>query len=298
MARPYTHILIATDFSEDAANAVVAGAAIARRYAARVTLFHAFDSGIFERAVAPMSPADLEETMSKTARERLEHVAEKHLTDLEGVDCVAVQATSAAHAVVEHAEKHGVDLCIVGTHGLSGIKRMLVGSVAERIIRHAPCDVLTLQHGEQPWPPKRILATTDFSDASYVAVARAKELSEQLSAPVTLAYVYDESIPAPAEDGAMFETIEEGMKRTGKALERVAAEQLGKSASAVVVNGMSAPRKLGALAKEQQAGLVVVGTHGRTGLSHMLIGSVAERVVRHAPSAVLVVRSNTPSADA
>ena len=295
MPQPYTHLLIATDFSADADRATEAGAAIARRFAARVTLLHVFDSSIFERAAAPMSPADLEETMGRSARERLERLASEQLTDLEGVDCVALRSASAAHAIVEHADNFGVDLCVIGTHGRSGIRRMLVGSVAERVVRHASCDVLTLQHDEQPWPPERILVTTDFSETSMLAVDRARQLADQLAIPTTLAHVYDETMPAVA-DGGLFETIDEGVRRTGRLLDEVVRERLGPNASAVVCHGLSAPRKIAKLAKEHHAGLIVVGTHGRTGLNHMLIGSVAERVVRQAPYSVLVVRGETKGA--
>lgn len=293
---PYRHILIATDFSEPAERAVKIGADLAQRFAARVTLLHAYDAVLFERVVAPLSIGreELERQMADTARAELERIARDHLADAEGVDCTTVAGDSPPRAIVEHAAQHGVDLCVLGTHGRSGLSRMLAGSVAESVVRNASCDVLTIRATPKSWPPSKILAATDFSDASQPAVARAVGLGEALSTTVSLAHVYDDSVPIPTPDGK-FERKEHARQRLLEDTRR-ATETYTPAPSPVLLTGGNFARELCEHAERDGADLIVVGTHGRTGVAQVLIGSVAERVVRRAPAAALIVRSQQPDA--
>jgi nucleotide-binding universal stress UspA family protein len=290
MSPRYGHVLIATDFSEPAQAAVRYGAALARHFAARVTLLHVFDAAIYARTIAPLSRAELEDSMAAAAREDLERIAGLHLADLEGVDCVTRCDASAPHGIVEHAREFGADLVVVGTHGRSGILRLLAGSVAEKVVRHAVCDVLAVPMSSPPWPPRRMLVGTDFSDASRPALLAAGEVGDALAAEVTVAHVYDDSRP-PAEPGGVFETLDSAVARTRVAVDAVTRQHVGERGTTEVLLGTSAARELCSRAREMGAGLIVVGTHGRSGVAHLLIGSDAERTVRYAPCALLVVRS-------
>lgn len=147
--------------------------------------------------------------------------------------------------------------------------------------------------------PKRIVVGTDLSECSQSAIESAANLARQYGASVCLAHVFDPSpfvppaaIPNPARMEAQIATELEGAVR--KELERVRDETLtdlpSEQVSLHILRHPSPAKAIVDLAEELDADLIVVGTHGRTGLSHLLIGSVAEKVVRHASCAVLAVR--------
>jgi nucleotide-binding universal stress UspA family protein len=147
---------------------------------------------------------------------------------------------------------------------------------------------------------QRILAPTDFSTSSVLALDAAALLAKQFGAAVTLLYVYDPTLLTPlyAVPGAA--TVIESTSRAPafeenvrKELEALAKQRFAGIASVdfVVKQHANPAEGICAAALESGADLIVVSTHGRTGLAHMLIGSVAERVVRHAPCPVLTLRS-------
>jgi universal stress protein A len=142
------HVLVATDFSPASLLAVDAAATLAKTFGARVTLAHVFDA-------SPLTPTP---TSQLTTAEQLEVAQnyERHLqgeleqlrdTRLAGVDATValIRGRSAADDLCRHAEQANVDLIVIATHGRTGLARMLIGSVAERVVRHASCPVLTLR---------------------------------------------------------------------------------------------------------------------------------------------------------
>src|SRR5688572_16323210 len=134
-----------------------------------------------------------------------------------------------------------------------------------------------------------ILVPTDFSHASELALRAAIVLSSQLSAKVTLLHVHDpEALRPPATIGmspeqrvALEKQVHASVEATFEALVRDRFPELA-SAERVIVHDASAAHGICAHAEKAGVQLIVIATHGRTGLAHLLIGSVAERVVRHA----------------
>lgn len=148
---------------------------------------------------------------------------------------------------------------------------------------------------------QKIVAPTDFSQASALALDAAALLAKQFGAEVHLLYVYDPTLlsplyvvpgaaalAAPTQEPREFE---EGVLRELKRLRDERLAGVGK-VELVIKQHTSAAEGIVAYAGEASADLIVLSTHGRTGLSHLLIGSVAERVVRHAPCPVLTMRSH------
>lgn len=142
-------------------------------------------------------------------------------------------------------------------------------------------------------PIKRILVPVDFSDYSVKALRYAVRFAEQFGASLVLVHVaepvrYPESIIIPPE---MEEANRDLMKRTRVALDQFAAREVpARLACQRVVQLGSAYAEIAAAAKAANADLIVIATHGHTGLKHLVLGSTAERVVRHAPCPVLTVR--------
>ncbi len=145
------HIFLATDFSEDSHAAVDTAADLARAVGAKVTVFHAFDPDVLAPPGAIPSPEEFRERivaeMQASIDEALEKIRATKLSGIEGVTLLTGKGPSAADSIVRNAQKVGADLIVVATHGRTGLRHLLIGSVAERVVRHAHCPVLVVRAG-------------------------------------------------------------------------------------------------------------------------------------------------------
>jgi nucleotide-binding universal stress UspA family protein len=193
--------------------------------------------------------------------------------------------------IVALLEHQAFDLCVVGTHGRTGLARVLLGSVAEAVVRHSPCSVLAVRPDTAVEPFRNVLVPTDFSECARCALEQAIDVVQPDGA-VTLLHVVDVptlySGPAPFGDYA-----HELGERAEAALTADAKRVTPKATTTIATRtrfGSPGAQVLAALSDDRSVDLVVTGSHGRTGLKRMMMGSVAEKVVRHAPCPVLVAR--------
>ena len=214
-----------------------------------------------------------------------------------------------AEGIVFLANRSGCDLIIMGTHGREGIGRLLLGSVAERVSRLAKMPLL-LVRGDGAVDPstgvfERILAPIDGSLAGHPAFELADRLAQQLDAELDLLYVIP-PIPAPmVEPWGTSAMINYDWEPTLKAMQdegQAVLEGAQKQAKAPRVKATLIPcehrhqaQAIVAYAHQHHADLIVMGTHGRTGLDRLLLGSVSEGVAHHAGVPLLLVRP-TPTA--
>ena len=248
-----------------------------------------------------------------------EGMAEEETTVISALAAISEQLRGrgirarATHIVGTPHEKIGdsvaferIDLVVMGTHGRQGLARLVLGSVAERVLRAADVPVLVchanghaaekvvvgpacLAPGALP-PITTILVPTDFEESSQGAVRAAFQLAEQLGAKVRLLHAYAPIVVAAANGvgsipfEALHERAHERLREIEKRFEGSSA--LGKS---IAVMGDPAMMII-ETAAETGVDLIVVGTHGRTGLKRALLGSVAEKIVREADCAVLVAK--------
>jgi nucleotide-binding universal stress UspA family protein len=198
--------------------------------------------------------------------------------------------------ILSRAEEWLADLIIVGSHGQTSAADALLGSVTDRVIRHAHCPVLIVRPGKRTG---RIVAGTDFSDPVLPALRAAGDEAERTGAELTVVHSLDmvwslAAYPALAFGGAPFNISAEQIKE----LELVATQRLEESLKQLNVSGDTlvttgpAGTALIDIASERKADLIVVGTIGRTGLRRALLGSVAETVAKGAPCSVLIVRQH------
>ena len=146
-----THILLTTDFSPASEEAVAKAGEMARATGARLTVLnvHHHAPAAPEAVVPPdkqVTPADLD----AEARQSLDDLRRTLLQGVESVSLVSLEHVSPPLAICDYAAKHGVDLIVIGTHGRTGLSRLLIGSVAEKVVRHASCPVLVVPHGKRP----------------------------------------------------------------------------------------------------------------------------------------------------
>ena len=288
-------ILVAYDFSPHAEAALRSAIALARASKGQVRLLHSCGLPIggmmpYDAAI----PIDTYNSIRDAAVERLEAVRRDAAG--QGVEVTAFVTTIfPVEAVLEAAQKEGVGLIVVGTRGLTGLKHALLGSVAERIVRLAPCPVLTVREGASGELPRRLLLATDFSDAGDHALRAGVDLAKRLGAQVDVVHAFDVPLEPVTRYGVTIPTdiVPVARKAARAKLDAAVAtvRSEGVKAEGHLTEVPAAPA-IADVAKEISADLVVMGTHGFTGLRHLLLGSVAERTLRLAPCSVLTVKED------
>ncbi len=291
MSRPQK-LLVATDFSEHARVAEDAALALAARFGAELHWVHALEVPlpIFE----PYAVAVPEITLGaarKAAQERLAEAAAR--AEAQGVHgTIHLGEVPAAYAVADRAQELQADLVVIGTHGHRGIRRMLLGSVAENTVKLAPCSVLTVKGKEVTLPPRRMVVAVDFSDESRRALAVASELATEFAAAICLVHAVEIQVPyvTPYEVVLPDGVLESARGQAAERLKTLRADlPSGVEVTTSVRNG-PAHLALVEAAESEGADLILTGSRGLTGLKHALLGSVAERTVRTAPCSVWIVR--------
>jgi nucleotide-binding universal stress UspA family protein len=192
-------------------------------------------------------------------------------------------------AIVETLADPTFDLVVIGTRGRTGLARVLLGSTAETVIRHAPCPVLAVRSEERPF--QHVLCPIDFSEESRCAVDFAAQLVRPGGAGITLLHVVEAPVSYAGELPEDF--LRELDQRSAEHLEACAAQLRSKVSVPVTTQwriDWPGAGILAVLEREQTIDLVVMGSHGRTGIKRMLLGSVAEKVLRHARCPVFVAR--------
>lgn len=298
----YRRILVASDYSEPSMTAIGVAAAWAKALDAELELVHAFLPARYAREIMP-GETDLPAKLKSAAVSELETLRKKCASDYPEAKLTALEAEHPATALCEHAEDVGADLLVIGTHGRTGLSRMLIGSVAENVVRHAKCDVLTVHPGAKAEVPTHLISATDFSPTAERGLAAAEHLSRAFGCHTTLLHVVDASLPALPVGAFADDDLTERKRHAWDALASLRAEQFQDRVDVAtwVEVDPSPPDAVVRTAADRKADLIVMATHGRTGLASLLIGSVAERVVRHAQCPVLSVRgqgvSDEPAAE-
>lgn len=290
---PFRHILVATDFSEPASWAVAAADGLARSLGARLSLVTVVQPYRPMALVkATVRDADVEGPALQAAEERL-HEQKRQLSGLP-VATHAFADLSVAGVICTFAEREGVDLVVVGTRGLGGFRHLLLGSVAEQVVRHAPCSVLTVGRRAFSEAPlaNGVLVASDLSEGAEAAVAAAVMLGRSFPTRVTVAHVFDPDRPHPDPHsvGEAFGDPATVEAATHQRLEQIVSRHFADQGRAELLHGDDPALALCDLAERTHPELLVVATHGRSGVSRVLLGSVAERVARYAPCPVLTVR--------
>ncbi len=294
-------ILYPTDFSSCAGHALPYTIDLAERFRAEVHLFHTLvihdvDPGNAAHRLPNME--ELYRALEEQAEAQMKAAMDQHGGPGFTVQRAQLRGISAAGGILEYSAANDVDLIVMGTHGRRGLRRLLLGSVAEEIVRLAPCPVLTVPEkdgGTSPTRVQRILAPVDFSEHSRLAMDYAQELARLFGAQLHLLHVVDEVIypdfypPVVPSGEAMTEELHD---QSSTRLDALCAESgaADLAAEAHVWAGR-APHQIAGFAAEIAADLIVIASHGLTGIGHMLLGSVTEQVVRRVECPVFTVKS-------
>jgi nucleotide-binding universal stress UspA family protein len=191
-----------------------------------------------------------------------------------------------AEEILRAAEERHCDFIVLGTHGRSGLGRVIMGSVAETVLRRAACPVITVRSGASPKPLRTILFATDLSESSDRAFPVARALARGHRASLVILHVYPPSI-SHAEEVAR-RPPDGYIDALWEALHRYEVAEAGVAVTHRLAEG-DAAREIVRAAHEFKCDLVVLGTQGRTGVRRVLMGSVAENVLRRALCPVVTV---------
>lgn len=291
---PLKRIIATTDFTEISHRTVEVCARLAAKSSAQVTLLHAYDP-------IPLGPAvsypatiwtgdDFAQQMKNEAEGLLEDLRKSRMPDAD-VNVVAVAAQNTSHGICHHAEKNDADLIVVGTHGRTGVAHLMMGSVAERVVRHAPCSVLAVRPAVDAASfPKHILVATDFSDLSKAALRDAAMLGSAFDAKITVLHVFRESPDSLPGNMVGYRSLGDVEGALREALDDIRKEHFEGRGGVDLVVSTAPALAIAQYAQRNDVDLIVMGTHGRTGLSRMLIGSIAEKTTRIAHCAVWTAR--------
>ena len=294
-------IVVGVDFSSESKLAAHQAIAIARRTGAEVVLAHV----AVTVELPPVGPgpaakvlAAMDSYRTLIARE-IERDRDR-LASLRGE--LGGQGPIVSHVLAEGfpeealgsaAAELGAELIVVGTHGRTGLRWFLLGSVAQKVIRGAEVDVLVARRECPPGGFRRVLVGFDFSPSSKRALGRAIEVAAP-GARVDVIHFFE--FPPAIGWGATIAAIDpELVEETALELTRQAEKILAEGRAAGVDLHFSAVHRgaipgLVHLAERDPYDLVVLGSHGRRGVRRALLGSVAEAVARRAPCSVLVAR--------
>ncbi|HEU5058304.1 MAG TPA: universal stress protein [Kofleriaceae bacterium] len=306
-------ILVGTDFSPESHQALAHALKIARRLDATLLLAHA--GTLVEPTAAALAPESA--ALIEYQKIIAEHEVENRTRLAELVDEVRAQGLRAEERLIDGfadtalrdaAEAFDVDLVVIGTHGRTGLKRLLLGSVAERVVRLCRRHVMVARAAglDVPDPAhtyRRVLVPTDFEALAEQAFEIALQLVEPAgeielfhawNLPLTHAMVPGRASEAAIEPVRV--SIEDGARAKARAL--IERHPETRARVSITIFNESPSRAISERAEQGGHDLIVMGGHGHRGLSRWILGSTAEATVRHAPCSVLVVHARPLGDDA
>ena len=297
-------VLVPIDFSEASGQAVEYAVALSKKFDADLDLVHAYEATnpIAGLAGIPLVVSDGE--LEHRIRRHLYDVARRHDLLLPKDNIHAVKGR-AFEEVCRLAVNKNIDLIIIPTRGNTGLKHLVLGSTAERIVRHSSCPVLVIRPSlskrrrapglgvASPVGFHRIVVPIDFSGCSLKGLTFAKRLARQFGSTLILLHCMPPQYYLASEEYSRYD-----LPLLMGRIEKTAREQLRELVEEIEHDGIEVEadlemghpgQQICVGAQDRGADLIVTSTHGNTGLKHVFLGSTAEYVVRHATCAVLVV---------
>lgn len=283
MAQLIKNILWPTDFSAEAHEALLYAGLFAKAFSASITALHVapdFVPSLYETSHSIRSEIGRRtDALKKKAQAKIASAAQKKRV---AIKKVIVTEGSPARRIIETAEKEGSDLIVMGKIGQSGLKNILVGSVANQVLRHSPVPILMTKKGKKVRAVKKILVPTDFAKEEDVERDYAHRLAEELGASLTFIYVLELYGHEFRMVDKMFQSVFDRFKR----LEKRGAKRV--KVDKVVTRGVNAAIGIDAYSRAHRFDLIVMATCAG-GLSRFLLGSNTEKVIANADLPVLAL---------
>jgi nucleotide-binding universal stress UspA family protein len=281
-----TRIVLATDGSEEAELAAQTATALAGKTGSELYVVHVLV--LPPEALHDPFGADAREEFASRGRARLDEMVGRIEASGGAVVGAYFRVGNADAELVDQAEELVAGLVVLGSRGLGAMRRALMGSVSDSVVRHAPCPTLVVR--ERPLEfPTTILLASDGSEEAKLAGSTAADLAEGTGSELQVVTVgpYLPEIFSPTEE----EPARLAREARTTLDEQVASiEGSGAKVGQAHLRLGGAAEEIVALAEDSGAGLIALGSRGRGGIRRALLGSVSERVVHHAHCPVMVVR--------
>jgi nucleotide-binding universal stress UspA family protein len=288
-------ILCPIDFSEFSAKAYDYAQSLAWHYKAGLLLEHVMESlpPMYPYYAFPTAYVEISQQLRSNAEQQLQEFAKTHTRPGVQPEC-SVHEGAVANVILDLAEVQAVSLIVMGTHGLRGIDRVLLGSVTDKVLRKAHCPVLAVRKPAHDLvtqagipdviPLQRILCCTDFSDPSEQALEYAVSLAREYEGELTLVHVL-ENVAASAD-------VENEIAKAMVNLEKQLSPETRANCKVKTLVRIGSPyQQIIELALESRTDLIVMGVRGRNALDLAVFGSTTYRVVQLGPCPVLVVHT-------
>jgi nucleotide-binding universal stress UspA family protein len=293
-------ILCPTDFSDASRHALDHAIVIARWYGSRISALHVGNPMIVLNPPVLFAELPHDPLPGETNRQRWEEQLREWLspaTDAGIQVDVLVDEGYTAGRILDQARSLPADLIVIGTHGLGGFERLMLGSVAEKVLRKATCPVLTVPPpavSTSKLPFKQLLCPVDFSDSSIAALRFAFSLAQESSANLTLLHVFE----WPSDEASARRVLEmsdfhrQWEAETRHQLEVLIPDDVRTWCTPEPTLAFGkAYQQILSVAATTHVDLIVMGVRGRNALDLMLFGSTTQQVVRQASCPVLTLRS-------
>lgn len=299
MRKPH-NILVAHDFSKCSSQALAHGIELAAKTGAALHFLYIeilYGDRHLKEAAAKTKAQLLREKLKDAISVAVDKLGLKQ-ADLPVTRYTVLRDIAAAPAIIQYCHDYHIDLVIMGTHGRTGFTRKLIGSVAEEVVRQAPCTVLTIREQVvfKPLAPNlnRIVVPIDFSDYSRATLRYALDLAKSFKARLNLVHVIEDRLHPAFYSGGVFSIYDidpeietKVMAELRKLFKEVGHDEV--ETEYTILSGSPAKEILHWMAS-RDADLLVIATHGLSGLERTILGSVTERIVREASCPVLTIK--------
>lgn len=300
-------ILVPTDFSGNAEEALHFAIPLARQLGGKITLLHVLDWQADSGISSAMGVLDAISQSADATKRKLDRLAKKIVPE-NLLDTTVVRVARPHLEIAKVARDLKMDVIVISTHGHTGLKRVFFGSTVDRVVRHATCPVLTVRavpagkkspnvKGRSLAPIfKRILLPVDFSEDATASVRYAGNLAKLMRAKLTLLHVV---APLPVNATRYRAEIREydaKIKAEAKAKLQALVATIPGVKTQILIRQETPYHGVIDAAEELDADLIVIPTRGFTGLKNFLLGSTAEKVVRNATRPVLTFTQHATKA--
>jgi nucleotide-binding universal stress UspA family protein len=296
------NVLVPIDFSAASLEAVECVLPLIKKFGAELHFVHVFepDYPLSSLPAMPLIVSELE--VGHRVRRHLKDLAKKYGVELRRENIHVVRGRP-FEQICDLARECGIDLIVTSTRGRTGLKHLLLGSTAERVVRYSPCPVLVVRradqmkqgaNGSRPASAfRKILVPIDFSECSKGGLDYAKAMAKQFGSTLVLLHSVHLEYYVASDEYARYD-----LPRLMQQAEKAATAQMRDLVQETNWAGIKvetslemghAGQQICDRAQDRHVELIVTSTHGTTGLKHILLGSTAEYVVRHAHCPVLVV---------
>ncbi len=271
-------ILVPTDFSQEAENALKVAAQLAKKHASKIYAMNMLDLPL-DLVSSSVNNTQEEEQLPeslffmKLAHQRFQELLNQ--TYLEGVDIEeTVEFNGAYEGILDGVKKYDIDLIVMGSSGASGLQEVFVGSNTEKVVRHVDIPVLVIKKPVENFSIKNLVYATDLSTKSKSAFQKALHFADTFNAKLHLVYINTVN---------NFKSTQE----IDESLNEFTADIPNTNFTTNIHNDYSVEKGIFNFSKKIDADMLSVATNGRKGLAHLLNGSISEDLVNHAHKPVL-----------